>query len=113
MPREASRTADPTAQKALFETAYTGDDPVDAAAVSLRPPADSGRPKAGSSTDLTDITPTRNQRVADSYQFTVDVFQTVCDRLAGKAADLRLLVEADESFEEWLDWEAFLACKLR
>lgn len=51
--------------------------------------------------------------MADSYQFTVDVFQTVCDRLAGKAADLRLLVEADESFEEWLDWEAFLACKLR
>ncbi len=51
--------------------------------------------------------------MGDSYQFTVDVFRTVCDRLAAKAADLRLLVDADTSFEEWLNWEAFLACKLR
>jgi hypothetical protein len=48
-----------------------------------------------------------------SYQFTTDVFRTVCDRLAAKAADLRLLVEAGVSFEEWLNWEAFLACKFR
>ncbi len=51
--------------------------------------------------------------MGDSYQFTVDVFRTVCDRLAAKAADLRLLVESGTSFEEWLTWEAFLACKLR
>lgn len=51
--------------------------------------------------------------MADSYTFAVDVFRTVCDRLAAKAADLGLLVEAGSSFEEWLTWEAFLACKLR
>jgi hypothetical protein len=51
--------------------------------------------------------------VGNSYQFTVDVFRTVCDRLAAKAADLRLLVESGSSFEEWLTHEAFLACKLR
>jgi hypothetical protein len=51
--------------------------------------------------------------MGDSYQFTADVFRTVCDRLSGKAADLRLLVESGTSFEEWLTYEAFLACKLR
>ncbi|MDY3558613.1 hypothetical protein R5W23_005752 [Gemmata sp. JC673] len=51
--------------------------------------------------------------MGNSYTFTVDVFRTVCDRLAANAADLRLLIEAGESFEEWLAWEAFLACKLR
>lgn len=51
--------------------------------------------------------------MGDSYQFTVDVFRTVCDRLTAKATDLRLLVETGSSFEEWLAWEAFLACKLR
>ncbi len=51
--------------------------------------------------------------MGDSYQFTADVFHTVCERLHAKAADLRLLVEAGMSFEEWLAWEAFLACKLR
>lgn len=49
----------------------------------------------------------------DSYQFSVDVFRTVCDRFRSKAADMRLLVESGSSFEEWLNWEAFLACKLR
>ena len=49
----------------------------------------------------------------DSLTFAADVFRTVCDQLAEKAADLRLLVEAGSSFEEWLTWEAFLACKLR
>jgi hypothetical protein len=51
--------------------------------------------------------------MGDSYQFTVDVFRTVCERLAERAAELRLLVESGTSFEEWLTWEAFLACKLR
>jgi hypothetical protein len=37
--------------------------------------------------------------MGDSYQFTVDVFQTVCDRLSAKATDLRLLVESGTSFE--------------
>lgn len=51
--------------------------------------------------------------MGDSYQFAADVFRTVCDRLAAKAADLQLLVETTSSFEEWLNWEAFLACKHR
>jgi hypothetical protein len=51
--------------------------------------------------------------MGDSYTFAVDVLRAVCDRLAAKAADLRLMVEAGSSFEEWLAWEAFLACKLR
>ncbi len=49
----------------------------------------------------------------DSLPFAVDVFHTVCDRFRSKAADLQLLVEAGTSFEEWLHWEAYLACKLR
>jgi hypothetical protein len=51
--------------------------------------------------------------VPDSLTFAVDVFRTVCDRFRSKAADLRLLVEAGSTFEAWLDWEAYLACKLR
>jgi len=51
--------------------------------------------------------------MGNSYTFAADVFRTVCDRLAAKAADLRLMVETTSSFEEWLKWEAFLACKLR
>lgn len=51
--------------------------------------------------------------MGDTTAFAVDVFRTVCDRLAGKAADLRAMVETTSSFEEWLNWEAFLACKLR
>jgi hypothetical protein len=51
--------------------------------------------------------------MGDSYQFTADVFRTVCERLAAKADDLRLLVESGMSFEEWLVWEGFLACKHR
>jgi len=51
--------------------------------------------------------------VPDSLTFAVDVFRTVCDRLRSKAADLQLLVEEDSSFEAWLHWEAYLACKLR
>lgn len=49
--------------------------------------------------------------MGDSYTFAVDVFRAVCDRLRAKAADLRLMVETTSSFEEWLNWEAFLACK--
>ncbi len=51
--------------------------------------------------------------MGNSYQFTVDVFRTVCERLQAKADDLRVLVEAGSSFEEWLTWEAYLACTLR
>lgn len=51
--------------------------------------------------------------MSDSYTFAVDVFRTVCGRLEARATDLRLLVEATSSFEQWLTWEAFLACKLR
>lgn len=49
----------------------------------------------------------------DSLTFAVDVFRTVGDRLRSKAADLRLLVQDGSSFDEWLVWEAYLACKLR
>jgi len=49
--------------------------------------------------------------MGDSHAFAVDVFRTVCDRLEAKAADLQLMVETTSSFEEWLHWEAFLACK--
>lgn len=51
--------------------------------------------------------------MGNSYTFAVDVFRTVCARLEAKAADLGLMSENDSSFEEWLTWEAFLACKLR
>ena len=51
--------------------------------------------------------------MGDSYTFAVDVFRTVCDRLGAKATELRAMVEAGSSFEEWLTWEAFLACKQR
>jgi hypothetical protein len=51
--------------------------------------------------------------VPDSLTFAVDVFRTVCDRFRSKAADLRLLVEGGSSFEAWLHWEAYLACKVR
>lgn len=51
--------------------------------------------------------------MGDSYQFSVDVFRTVCDWLAAKATDLGHLVETGTSFEGWLNSEAFLACKLR
>ncbi|MBP3957661.1 hypothetical protein J8F10_20620 [Gemmata sp. G18] len=51
--------------------------------------------------------------MGNSYSFAVDVFRTVCDRLAARAADLQLMVETTSSFEEWINWEAFLASKLR
>lgn len=51
--------------------------------------------------------------MGDTYTFAVDVVRTVGARLAARAADLRLLVETGESFEEWLIWEAFLACRGR
>jgi hypothetical protein len=51
--------------------------------------------------------------VGDSHTFAVDVFRTVCHRLEAKAVDLRLLIETTSSFEEWLNWEAFLGCKQR
>ncbi len=51
--------------------------------------------------------------MAESHSFAVDVFRCVCGRLTAKAADLRLMAETDASFEDWLIWEAFLACKLR
>ena len=51
--------------------------------------------------------------MGSSYTFAVEVFRTVCDRLASRAAELRLMVETTSSFEEWLNWEAFLACKHR
>jgi hypothetical protein len=51
--------------------------------------------------------------MSESHGFATDVFRIVCARLAAKTADLRLMVETTSSFEEWLNWEAFLACKHR
>jgi hypothetical protein len=51
--------------------------------------------------------------MGDSHTFALDVFRTVCAGLEVRADDLHRLVEAGSSFEEWLVWEAFLACKLR
>jgi hypothetical protein len=63
--------------------------------------------------DYKSVSPDTGDHMGDSYPFTVDVFRRICDRLASKAADLRHLVESGISFEEWLNWEAFLACKQR
>lgn len=49
----------------------------------------------------------------DSRQFTGLVFQTMCAWFNDKRADLRSMLEAGTSFEEWLAWEAYLACKLK
>jgi hypothetical protein len=51
--------------------------------------------------------------VADTLPFAVDVFRMICDRLTTKKADLRSMIETKTSFEEWLAWEAYLACKPR
>lgn len=51
--------------------------------------------------------------MSNTHTFAVDVLQTVCDRLASKADELRMLIETTSSFEEWLNWEAFLGCKSR
>jgi hypothetical protein len=50
--------------------------------------------------------------MSNSLTFAVDIFHIICNRLLGKAADLQLLVETTSSFEEWLNWEAYLACRL-
>jgi hypothetical protein len=70
------------------------------------------RPLPAGYTDLRRV-PRGDLGVPDSLTFAVDVFRTVCDRFRAKAADLRLLVEGGSSFEAWLHWEAYLACKLR
>ncbi len=51
--------------------------------------------------------------MGDVRAFAVGVFRTICHRLGSKAADLELMVEAAAPFEEWLSWEAFLACRYR
>ena len=51
--------------------------------------------------------------MADTHAFAVDVFRIICDRLTARAADLRALAGAGASFEDWLAWEAFLACDSR
>lgn len=51
--------------------------------------------------------------MADTLPFAVDVFRMICDRLTTKTADLRSMIETKTSFEEWLAWEAYLACKPR
>ena len=38
------------------------------------------------------------------------VFRCVAERYAGKAKEIGWMVETQNSFEEWLGWEAWLAC---
>lgn len=49
--------------------------------------------------------------VGDTYAFASHVCRLIGERLRTKSQDIRLLVEADTSFKEWLAWEAYLACK--
>lgn len=49
--------------------------------------------------------------MTESHQFAVDIFRIICERLHVKAADIQIMAETTSSFEEWLNWEAFLACK--
>jgi hypothetical protein len=51
--------------------------------------------------------------VASSMMFAVDVFRCVCERLSAKAAELQAMAETAAPFDEWLTWEAFLACQGR
>jgi len=46
-----------------------------------------------------------------SNQFSVRVFQVICDRYRSRAGDLAALIGADVDFREWLVAEAFLACE--
>lgn len=49
----------------------------------------------------------------DSRQFTGLVFQTMCAWFNEKRAHLRMMLETGTSFEQWLTWEAYLACKFQ
>jgi hypothetical protein len=51
--------------------------------------------------------------VSDAHSFAVDVLRIICRRFEEKAQDIRLLAENATSFEAWLNWEAYLACKLQ
>lgn len=50
--------------------------------------------------------------MTDNHVFGADVVRIICDRLASKSADIHLMMETKYSFEEWLNWEAYLACRL-
>jgi hypothetical protein len=41
-----------------------------------------------------------------------EVFQVVCRRLSDRARELELFLESGHSFESWLHWEAYAACRL-
>ncbi len=45
-----------------------------------------------------------------STQLATDVFRCITDRFAKRNRDIELLIHQGYSFEEWLNWEAFLAC---
>jgi hypothetical protein len=51
--------------------------------------------------------------MTEPHALAVEVLRIVCDRLRARAPDLQLMAETTSSFEEWLNWEAFLACKAR
>ncbi len=49
--------------------------------------------------------------MTESHKFATDVYRIVCERLKARAVDIQVMAETASSFEEWLNWEAFLACK--
>lgn len=49
----------------------------------------------------------------DSITFTVDVVRAISKRVEIKLDEIGLLVASGERFQEWLVWEAFLACCVR
>lgn len=51
--------------------------------------------------------------MTEPHALAVEVLRIVCDRLRDRAPELQLLAEAGASFEEWLAWEAYVACKAR
>lgn len=49
--------------------------------------------------------------MGDARELAADVFRTIADHLAGKAADLAHLIAAAAPFDGWLEAEAYLACR--
>lgn len=50
---------------------------------------------------------------SDESDLAVDVFRCISDHLSARCTDLAEIVATGYSFEEWLNWESFLACRRR
>ena len=49
----------------------------------------------------------------NAHAIAVEVFRTICGRLAERAADLRRLADSNALLDGWLEGEAYLACRGR